>query len=181
MVEVKTLDREYLATHPKGNEKASVTFAGDVPAALNIAANPDGTAPRMALTVEASTYLHIVQALDALRRDKAEQFQWELLEQVTTEEDVTVINSAEDATALLRGRANEVVVPFRTLKVEMAIEETGAFGQTSSDVVFTLVAPNLTAGIALALNSADPSMLAQTMIALSPENGEDGDEVLVVS
>lgn len=185
MARVKTLDREYLSTHPEGDEKAKLTFSGKVPSSIVVPLNPDGTRPSATLQVTGENYMDLIQALNALHEDEAEQFLWELLEQVVTEEEATAVSSPEEAAALLKTSTHEVVVPFRTFTVEMTIEATDSFGaKTSSDVVFELTAPNLNAGVALAMNVSEPRKLGQLMVSLSPttdDDEEDGDEVLVVS
>jgi hypothetical protein len=183
---VKTLDREYLSTHPEGDEKAKLSFRGAVPSSIPVPANPDGTRASATLKVTAENYMDAFQALNALHEDEAEQFLWELFEQVITEEEVTSISSPEEAAALLKNRTHEIVVPFRTFTVEMTIEATDSFGTTtSSDVIFELTAPSINVGVALAMNVSNPKMLTQVMVGVSPETDDDederGNEVLVVS
>lgn len=184
---MKTLDRNYLSTHPEGDEKAKLSFRGTVPSSVPVPLNPDGTQASATLEVTAENYMDAFQALHALHEDEAEQFLWELFEQVTTDEEAASISSPEEAAALLKNRTNEVVVPFRTLTVEMTIEATDSFGtKTSSDVVFELTAPSIAVGVALAMNVSSPRMLTQVMVGFSPETDDDedgfsGNEVLVVS
>lgn len=183
---VKTLDREYLSTHPEGDEQAKLTFSSAVPASVPVPANPDGTRPSVTLQVTGDNYMDLIEAMNALREDEAEQFLWELIEQVIPESAATSVSSAEEATELLKKHTHEVVVPFRTLPVEMTIERTDPSGTTtSSDVVFELTTPSLSVGVALAMDVASPQKLGQLMVGLSPraegEDGWSGDEVLVVS
>jgi hypothetical protein len=183
---VKTLDREYLSTHPEGDEKAKLSFSGTVPLSIPVPANPDGTRASATLQVTAENYMDAFQALNALHEDEAEQFLWELFEQVITEEEAASISSPEEGAALLKNRTHEIVVPFRTFTMEMSIETTDSFGtKETSDVVFELTTPSLSVGVALAINMSSPRMLSQLMVELSPQTDDDedetGNEVLVVS
>lgn len=186
MALVKTLDREYLSTHPEGDEKAKLTFSGTVPSSIPVPLNPDGTRASVTLQVIGDNYMDLIQALNALHEDEAEQFLWELFEQAITEEEAAAVSSPEEAAALLKAATHEIVVPFRTFTVEMAIERTDSFGATTvSDVAFELTTPNVNVGVALAMHVSETSKLSQLMISLSPETDMDdeepGDEVLVVS
>lgn len=184
---MRTLDRKYLATHPEGDEKAVLTFTGEVPSSIAVPANPDGTRPSVTFNVTGENYMDLIQALDALHKDEAEQFLWELIEQVVTEEEAASVGSAEEAAALMKARTREVVAPFRTLTVEMSIKSTTSFGITSSsDVVFELTTPSINAGIALAMDVSQTAKLGNLMVSLSPETDDEDDEegrneVLVVS
>lgn len=182
---VKTLDRDYLSTHPEGDEKAKLSFRGKVPDSIPVPPNPDGTRASATLEVTAENYMDAFQALNALHEDQAEQFMWEIFEQVVSDEEAAAVTTPEEAADLLRTRTHEVVLPFRTLAVEMAIEATDSFGiTTSSDVLFELTAPSVSVGVALAMEISSPRMLTQVMVGVCPETDDDDEssnEVLVVS
>lgn len=56
-VPVKTLDKNYLATHPEGEEKADITLSASVPRSMDLPLNPDRTRPHNIIGVTGNTYL----------------------------------------------------------------------------------------------------------------------------
>ncbi|HEX9088027.1 MAG TPA: hypothetical protein VF867_10920 [Arthrobacter sp.] len=183
---MKTLDHNYLSSHPDGDEKAVLSFSAAVPKNFNLPANPDGTRPRITLKATGENYLEVIQALDYIRENECEELLWELLEQVVTEEEATAVGGTSGAVTLLKTRTKEVILPFRTLSVELGIESTDSFGvKTSSDVELELTTPSLEVGIGMILSVTKPSNLVQAMIGLCPEaeteEDEDGEHHVLVT
>jgi hypothetical protein len=56
MGSMRTLDRDYLATHPKGDEKATLTLHLPIPASIDVPDNADGTRPAVTLKATGGPY-----------------------------------------------------------------------------------------------------------------------------
>lgn len=164
---VKTLDRNYLATHPEGDEKAEITLSASVPQNMGLELNPDGTRPQISIKVTGETYLSILGVLDALH-DDANPLLLGLMNDLLTEEELDAFDSLEQAGPLLKERFATVVVPFRTFTVEL---ETG-----EGDVTLAIAAPSAKVGAEALHYLTSPSMLTNTAIAMSPEISDEDDE-----
>jgi hypothetical protein len=187
MGRMRTLDRAYLSTHPKGDEKATLTLQLEIPAGIDVPANPDGTRPSVTLKATGGTYLQLAQALSGFQEDEGEGLVQELLTQVLSEDEIEQLAGMADeaAAGILNARFSEVVVPYRTFSFEMTMEATGSFGKTSTDFVFEVTAPSLEIAHPAMMSMTRPVNLNQILIGWSPEiDDEDdyaGNEVLVVS
>jgi hypothetical protein len=167
MTHVKTLDREYLATHPEGDEKAEITLSASVPQTMGLELNPDGTRPQISIKVTGETYLGILGVLDSLH-DDVNPLLMGLMSDLLTEEEFDAFDSLEQAGPLLKERFAEVVVPFRTFTVQLETDE--------GNIDFAITAPNAKIGAEALHHLTSPSMLTNTAIAMSPETDDEDDD-----
>ena len=183
---MRTLDRNYLAAHPAGDEKAVISLSVPVPDAVDVPANPDGTRPRITLKVTGDTYGLVLAALEHLHDDEgsAELFVT-LLGEVITEEEMEAFGSLEEAAPLLRERAYAISAPFRTFEWNAALAIEAAGQQTESSIEFELITPSLGVGVPAITAMSKPQTLTNVAISFSPvlddEDDYDSNEVLVVS
>jgi hypothetical protein len=183
---MRTLDRNYLATHPKGDEKATLTLELSIPASIDIPNNPDGTRPAVTLKATGGTYLQLAQALSGINEDEGTDLLNELVLQVLREDDIDEMTDMADEAAarIINACFHEVVVPFRTFTVGMTMESTGSFGETEVDFVFEITAPSLAIAHPALVSMTRPGNLSQILVGWCPETEDDeeyGNEVLVVS
>lgn len=177
METVKTLDRNYLATHPAGEERAELTLSHPVPGRIDVPENPDGTRPKVSLSVTGDTYRQVLATLTALHEDGGEELLGLLLEDVVTDEELDRFESMDDAAPLLRERVQQVVVPFRTFK---------AAAQLPAGIVqIAITAPSLQVAVEASVGMTSPRTLTNLAIGLCPTVEDEDDwaenEVLVVS
>lgn len=175
MVRVKTLDKNYLATHPEGDEKADISLSASVPERMGLPLNPDGSRPQITINVIGATYLSVLQVLAALH-DDPEPLLEGLVEELLTEAEVASFDSLEQAGPLINERFAEITVPFKTLTVSLNVGD--------EEVKVAITSPNATVGVQALRHLSSPSMVQSTAIAMSPElddeDGYDSNEVLVM-
>lgn len=174
---MKTLDKNYLATHPSGDEKADITLSASVPVRLQLAANADGTRPQVSIRVTSDTYMNVLATLDGLH-DDAEPLLAALMLELLTEEELGRFATLAEAGPLIKERFAEVVVPFRTFNVSMDLD--------GEPVDFAITAPSAEIGAQALHHLTKPNMLTNTAIAMCPETDDEDDdeygsnEVLVI-
>ena len=176
MRQVKTLDRNYLATHPAGDEKADIELSAAVPENMGLDLNPDGSRPQITIKVTGETYLGVLTLLDSLH-DDSNPLLMGLMNDLLTEEELEAFDSLEQAGPLLKERFAEVTVPFKTFAVELDAD--------GEDYTIAITAPTAKVGAEAFHYLTSPRLLQNTAIAMCPEiDDEDGfgnNEVLVMS
>lgn len=185
---MRTLDRNYLAAHPAGDAPAEFTVSVDLPTSVDVPNNPDGTRPKITLDATSDTYANLLGLLSYVHDEDVHDNVVALILENTDEEKLEAFGSLEEAAPFMRESAREIVTPFRTFTLSLALQ-TEADGQVVSEIdgQLKLTAPSIVTA-AMALKSmTKPHVLTQLAISFSPETDDDDDEyagrneVLVVS
>ena len=175
MIRVKTLDKNYLATHPEGEEKADITLSAAVPEKMGLALNPDGSRPQITIKVIGETYMSVLALLDSLH-DDSNPLLAGLMCELLTEEEMEAYDSLEQAGPLLKERFAEVAVPFRTFTLPLEADD--------EEATIAITAPSAKVGAEAFHHLTSPQFLQSTAINLCPElddeDGYDSNEVLVM-
>lgn len=174
---MRTFDRQYLATHPEGEEKASFTMSAKVPDNIDVPTNPDGTRPQITITATGNTYLDVLGALTTLHEDPEPVLEG-LMVGLLTEDESDSFATLEEAAPLINERFAEVIVPFRTHTLGFEVSD-------GSDIELKITAPSATVGTQALHFLTRPHVLMQMAIGFCPETDDEdeysGNEVLVVS
>jgi hypothetical protein len=187
MGSMRTLDRNYLAANPAGDEKAVISLSIPVPGAVDVPANPDGTRPRVTLKATGDTYGLVLAALEHLHEDDGDELLVALVDELVTDEDMEAFASLEEAAPLLNERVHALSAPFRTFEWTAALLIEAAGQQAESSIEFELITPSLGVGVPAVTAMTKPQTLTNVAISFSPviddEYDDDytGNEVLVVS
>lgn len=182
---MRTLDRNYLATHPTGDEPAVFTVSLDLPESVNVPNNPDGTRPQVTLKATSDTYGNLLGVLGYVHDEDMADNVFALVLENVDEEKLEAFDSMEAAAPFLRETASEVVSPFRTFKLPLALEAEGEEAVTVS-AVLELTAPDMISAAKALKSMTRPRILSELAISFSPETEDYDDyagsnEVLVVS
>lgn len=174
---MKTLDRNYLATHPEGDEKAEFSLSASVPRSMELPLNPDGTRPQITIDIKADTYLSALTALTTIHEDNNALIMGLVMEALT-EDEILSFDSLEEAGPLIKERFAEVTVPFKTWAITLTLDD--------DDIELAITAPSVQVGLQALHYLTKPNTLTNTAIAMCPEVSDDeygysGDEVLVMS
>lgn len=165
MKRVKTLDRNYLATHPSGDEKADIELSAAVPEKMGLDLNPDGSRPQITIKVTGETYMSVLSVLDSLHDDPNPLLAG-LMNELLTEEEMEGFDSLEQAGPLLKERFAEVTVPFKTFTVELEAD--------GDDFTIAVTAPSAKVGAEAFHYLTSPRLLQNTAIAICPEIDDEG-------
>lgn len=189
MGSMRTLDRDYLASHPAGDELAEFNVSIPVPASFDVPDNPDGTRPQISMKATSDTYGNLLGILSYVHDEEVAENILALVLANVDEAKLEAFASIEEAAPFIRESAAEVVSPFRTFSLSLALE---ADGEDSPEVtaVLELTAPSMTSAAKALQAMTKPRVLTELAISFSPETDDDeydeysGDsrnEVLVVS
>lgn len=182
---MRTLDKQYLATHPEGDDKAEFTLAATTPEGM-LPLNPDGTRQQVTVNVVADTYFAALAALPNLREDPARIMGAWLGEILPPKEMKKAARLAklgiESKAAKTAGEA--IHEEYLTFTTGVRFELTVNGKTTEQEVELTIKAPSVLLGVKGFLSLTTPSSLQNAAIAFCPEiPDEDGDysgnEVLV--
>jgi hypothetical protein len=189
MVNMKTLDHDYLASHPAGDQLAEFNVSIPLPESVDVPNNPDGTRPKVSMKATSDTYGNLLGALSYIHDEDVSANILALVLANVDEEKFEAFENAEDAIPFMREAAAEIVTPFRTFSVEFTLEADGE--ETPVSVALELTAPNMVTAAQALTTMTKPRVLTELAISISPETEDDdeydeyaGDsrnEVLVVS
>ena len=183
MFRMRTLDRNYLAAHPAGDEPAVFTVSLTLPGSVDVPNNPDGTRPQVSLKATSDTYGNLLGLLSYIHDEEVPDNVMAILLENVDEEKLEAFDSIEAAAPFMRETAAEIVTPFRTFTLSLALE---ADEVTLVSGVLELTAPDMVSA-AKALKSMTRShVLSDLAISFSPETDDDDEyadsnEVLVIS
>lgn len=184
MSAMRTLDRNYLAAHPAGDEPAIFEVSIEVPESVDVPNNPDGTRPQVSLKATSDTYGNLLGILHYMHGVDTGQNIVMLTIENADEDKMAEFETIMDAAPYLREAAAEIVTPFRTFTQTLELQ---ASEDENSMVTAPLeiTAPSIThAGLALK-SMTRPHVLNEPAISFSPEIQDDEDfpsnDVLVVS
>lgn len=187
MVAMRTLDRNYLATHPAGDELATFNISLSLPASVDVPNNPDGTRPQVSLKATSDTYGNLLGVLSYVHDMDINELVMAILLENVDEEKLEAFDSAEAAAPFMREAAAEIVTPFRTFTLGLALEADGVDLLVGADLELT--APGMVSAAQALKSMTRPFVLSDLAISFSPETDDDEDdysggsrnEVLVVS
>lgn len=184
---MRTLDANYLATHPEGDEKAVFTLTTNVPGRLDLKPNPDGTAPSISVKVVADTFLAALTILTQMHDDQDDMLLAWISEHLTPEQIKALDEMPDDdapAPAFLKEAANDVHEEFLTFEVTAGATFEVNGEDVPMEAEITITAPSIASGMGAFRHLTTPKMLTSAAIGFSPETGDDEDwgdsnEVLV--
>ncbi|MCG2623154.1 hypothetical protein LVY72_14745 [Arthrobacter sp. I2-34] len=110
---LKTLDRQYLATHPAGNEQAEFLMHLPLPDGVDVGNNQDG--PRVTLKATANTYRTMPAVLGELHVQDSGGIAMPMVFNAAGEE-IGILGSLAAAAPLIRQLMHKVTVPFHTFR-----------------------------------------------------------------
>ncbi|MCC3299408.1 hypothetical protein [Arthrobacter caoxuetaonis] len=172
---MRTLDREYLATHPEGDEKANFKLTVNVPSSLDVKDNPDGTRPSITVDVTAETYLVAISLLSEMHGKADELMIGWLGEQLTEEEHKILEQLTEESEPVpfLKEAVEKIHEPFLTFTtgVEAVLIVDGK--EVTKDVDVTITAPSVSSGVSAFEHLTSPRMLMSVAVSFSPEEEDD--------
>lgn len=182
---MRTLDKQYLATHPAGDEKAEFTLAATTPEGM-LPLNPDGTRPQITVKVVAGTYSAALGTLSHLH-DNCNQIigAWAqtLLtpKQIAKAQRLASRGEKPDFAQEAVDRIHPEFIVFETTAV--ATVEAGA-KTFEQEVELTITAPSASSGVKAFHFLTSPENLNALAVNFSPvlndgEYGLEEDAVLV--
>lgn len=185
---MRTLDRNYLAAHPAGDEPAKFNVTIDIPASVDVPNNPDGTRARITLDATSDTYANLLGLLSYVHDEEVHDNVMALLLENIDEEKLEAFDSIEEAAPFMREAAAEIVTPFRTFTLSLALKSE-VDGEVISEVSgeLKLTAPSMISAAQALKSMTRPHVLTDIAISFCPETDDDddefasGNEVLVVS
>jgi hypothetical protein len=173
---MRTLDRNHLATHPAGDEKAVVSLSA-ASRDENLAPNPDGTRPQVTLRATGETYLDVLTVLAHLHEDGGESMLQLLLSDTVAQSRTFMARIRGRSASMIREAAEEVVTPFRTFEAKAVFEVADEDGSaTRQEVLLELTAPSIKIGVGAVLHMTTPEKLMSAAIAMSPLIDDDYDD-----
>ncbi|HEX9225854.1 MAG TPA: hypothetical protein VF885_04240 [Arthrobacter sp.] len=184
---MRTLDRNYLATHPAGDDLAAFNISLSIPASVDVPNNPDGTRPQISLKATSDTYGNLLGVLSYVHDMDINELAMAILLENVDEEKLEAFDSAEAAAPFMREAAAEIITPFRTFTLGFALEADGVDLPVGADLELT--GPSMVSAAQALKSMTRPFVLSDLAISFSPEiDDEDDDysdgsrnEVLVVS
>lgn len=189
MGSMRTLDHNYLASHPVGDQLAEFEVSIPLPESVDVPNNPDGTRPKITLKATSDTYGNLLGVLSYLHDEDISENILALVLANVDEEEFEVFDSAEAAIPFMREAAAAIVTPFRTFTVEFALEADGEDMHVSA--ALELTAPSMLTAAQALKTMTKPNVLTELAISFSPETEDDDEydeysghsrnEVLVVS
>lgn len=183
---MRTLDRDYLATHPEGDEKAKAEFSAAISKNHGLPLNPDGTRQRVLLSVEADTYLDMLTVLTELHEDNWNStIEPMMMQACSAEEIATLMAGGPEAHIVLEERFATPTSPFQTFEWEVTMTESEDDRVIrESSVKISLTAPSVAIGQEGGVFLSSPKMLQTAAIGFCPEiddeDYDDSNEVLVI-
>lgn len=181
MEPMQTLDRNYLASHPEGDEKARITMSVPIGPEFNIPANPDGTPATISIGVTAENYLSALAALGH-HHERVDELILVWLCELLTPEQIEAVNQlpddAEDV-PYVEEASNRIHHEYLTFATNAEITRPGT--EEKEEVLIAIKAPSLTTGLMAFTEATTPRALTNLAIGLCPETGEPAgsSEVLV--
>ncbi|WP_354214655.1 hypothetical protein [Arthrobacter sp. UYCo732] len=180
---MRTLDRNYLAAHPTGEEPAVFTLNLTLPESIDVPNNPDGTRPQVTLKATSDTYGNLLGLLGYIHDEEVHDNVWAILLENIDEAKLEAFDTLEGAAPFMREAASEVVTPFRTFTLSLALE---AEELSVVSGVLELTAPDMVSAAKALKSMTRPHVLSELAISFSPETEDyddyaGGNEVLVVS
>mgnify|MGYP003407467069 FL=1 len=186
MVAMRTLDRNYLATHPAGDKRAEFSISLGLPASVDVPNNPDGTRPQVSLKASSDTYGNLLGVLSYVHDMEINELVMAILLENVAEEKFEVFDSYEAAAPFMREAVAEIVSPFRAFTLSLELEADGEPLPVSA--VLELTAPSMVSATHALKSMTRPFVLSDLAISFSPETDDDDEEysggrndVLVVS
>ncbi|ACL42298.1 hypothetical protein Achl_4347 (plasmid) [Pseudarthrobacter chlorophenolicus A6] len=184
---MRTLDRNYLAAHPAGDEPAKFSVTIDIPSSMEVPNNPDGTRPRITVDAVSDTYANLLGLLSYVHDEEVHDNVMAILLENIDEEKLEGFGSLEEAAPVMRHAAAEIVTPFRTFTLSLSLQ-TEADDEVVSEVSgqLKLTAPNMISAAQALRSMTRPHVLTDIAISFCPETEDDDEyagsnEVLVVS
>lgn len=182
---MRTFDRQYLATHPLGDEKAEFTLSVNVPDSAGVPLNPDGSKPQVTLKVTADTYQSALTLLVQMHEDHQELVGTWLGQQLSVRQYRKAIKMADrgEKPAFVQEAADKIHAKFLTFETSVAFttEEDGVDTEHTVDLAIT--APSVTVGMKGFIALTRPHSLNELAITFCPElEGEEygyANEVMV--
>lgn len=184
---MRTLDRNYLATHPAGDTPAEFNVSIPLRASVDVPDNADGTRPRVSLKATSDTYANLLTVLSYVHDEEVNENAFAILLENIDEKDLEGFASMEEAAPFLRAAAEVMVTPFRTFTLALTLSSDDA---PSVEATLELTAPSMVLAAGALKSLTKPNVLSDLAISFSPETDDDeydefsGDsrnEVLVVS
>lgn len=184
---MRTLDREYLATHPEGDEKANFKLIVNVPSRLEVKNNPDGTRPSITVDVTADNYLTALTLLTEMHGKTDDLMLGWLSDQLTDEQQAVIEQLPDDSgpVPFLNEVVDKIHDPFLTIStgVEAVVVVNGK--EVTQEMTVIITAPSISSGVQGFEFLTSPRMLMSTAVTFSPvvEDDEYGyeNEILVRS
>lgn len=170
---MRTLDRKYLASHPAGDELATFNVSLSLPTSVDVPNNPDGTRPQVSLKATSDTYGNLLGVLSYVHDMEISELIMGILLDNVAEEKLEAFDSAEAAAPFMREAATEIVTPFRTLSLGLALEADGVDLPVSADLELT--APSMVSAAQALKSMTRPFILSDLAISFSPETDDDED------
>lgn len=173
---MRTLDSTYLKENPQGEEKSTVKLTLNLPEAVLVADNPDGTRPSVSLEATGDRHIHVLTGLDQLN-DKR------MLMNLAVEMTYLHFDLEEaDATnEMVTSLAQKLETPFP--KHVFALDLKMDDGE-ETEVQFEVTAPSIQTAILAMERMTQSHSLTQAAISLCPtlegdDESADANEVLV--
>lgn len=184
MRRMRTLDRNYLANHPAGDEQAVFTVHLTLPESVDVPNNPDGTRPQVTLKATSDTYGNLLSLLSYVHDEDLNDNVMALLLENIDEKKLEEFASIDEAAPFMRDAVSEIVTPFRTFKLSLELEADEVAVVSG---VLELTAPDMVSAAKALKSMTRPHVLSDLAISFSPETDDYDDdyagsnEVLVVS
>lgn len=173
---MRTFDRQYLATHPLGDEKAEFTLSANVPDSAGVPLNADGSKPQVTLKVTADTYQSALTLLIQLHGDHQELVGTWLSQQLSVRQYRKAVKMADrgEKPAFVQEAADRIHTKFLTFETSAVFktEEDGVMKEHTVDLAIT--APSVTVGMKGFVSLTRPHNLNELAITFCPEL--EGDE-----
>lgn len=182
---MRTLDRDYLAVHPAGDEPAEFTVSIPVPASIDVPNNADGTRPQVTLNATSDTYGNLLGILGYAHDVDVAENVLVLAVENADESKMGLYETIEEAAPFIREFAAEIITPFRTFTLTLELQ-AGDDEDSLVRGVLAITAPSVISAAQALKVMTKPHVLTQLAISFSPETDDDDDyadsnEVLVVS
>jgi len=183
---MRTLDRDYLAANPAGDEPATFTMSIPVPDSVPLPSNADGTRPRVTLNASSDTYGNLLGILGYVHTVDVAENIIVLVVENADQNKMELYETIEEAAPFIRESAAEIVTPFRTFTLKLDLQD----GDDENSLVSGLLeitAPSVTSAAQALKVMTKPRVLQELAISFSPETEDDeydeyaSNEVLVVS
>lgn len=174
---MRTLDQQYLATHPEGDEKANFTLTSLIPEHL-VPLNPDGSRQKVSVKVLADTYLAGLTLLDALREDP-ERILSAWLQEVLPPKELKkaaklMKRGVRSETA--QAAVEEIHEKYLAFETGASFELTVSGKATKQAAELTITAPSVIIGVQGFVSATKPSSLQNAAIAFCPTVEDEYDE-----
>ncbi len=174
---MRTLNKNYLATHPLGDEKATITLHVPVPENRGLPLNADGTRPQITLVGEGDTYGILLRVLSEVRDSEGEMLLEAYMDLILSRSEFEDVESLDDAAPRLKEIFTEVHEDFPTTTVtfEMTVEQESGAVETHP-VTIAIKSPSMELGVSAAVAMTKPRILTQVAIELCPRADVDWDD-----